>query len=410
MRRTRLLALPACLLFCGLLIAQDNTGSVIMDMDTVRHRVTEVTIKGKGKVPAGTVELVDGKFGKACKFTFIDNARSGFMNAAAKGTAEWDETEGFSFYLKGDGSKTVGAIEIIGPDFKRRYAYCFPLDSTEWKKVVVPWCDVIPELPAGELVDAGNGHKPSGFQYLWFGKWFYWQRYPANSFTIDHIDLEKKIDVDTTDYTPKGAPLARFIRKLKAKKPVTIVTIGHSLSDKRHWANRNILWSELLARKLEQKFGGKVTLVNPAIGGNQLTQGLIQMPKWLMHTPEPDLVTIWFGYNDWSSGMRGDAFKKRLLFAVDRVRRLTKGKADILLITTCPAFKRWDTMAELAEAVRAAAKQKKTGLADVADQFHKTDKETARKQNYWVRDNVHLGPRGHQITADTVMKTLTDGN
>ena len=32
------------------------------------------------------------------------------------------------------------------------------------------------------------------------------------------------------------------------------------------------------------------------------------MPIWLAETPEPDLVTVWFGFNDWDSGMRGEQF------------------------------------------------------------------------------------------------------
>ena len=67
-------------------------------------------------------------------------------------------------------------------------------------------------------------------------------------------------------------------------------------------------------------------------------------PPWA-ETTKPDLVTVCFGYNDWTSGMRGPRFKETMAFAVDRIRRMTG--AEVLLMTTCPAMERWTDMAEL---------------------------------------------------------------
>ena len=30
------------------------------------------------------------------------------------------------------------------------------------------------------------------------------------------------------------------------------------------------------------------------------------MPRWLKDDPKPDLVTIWFGGNDYDNGVRGE--------------------------------------------------------------------------------------------------------
>ena len=52
----------------------------------------------------------------------------------------WDAADGISFWVKGDGSKNFGGIELIDhKDYALRYAYCFPLDSTEWKKITSLW-------------------------------------------------------------------------------------------------------------------------------------------------------------------------------------------------------------------------------------------------------------------------------
>src|SRR3954453_3344950 len=102
-----LLVLPACL--CAAAPGQttrpaEPAGAVIFDMDTVRHRPGEITNKDKQKVPCGTAEAVDGKFGRAVKFTFIEGAAGGFMTGPVRATADWDKADGFSFWVKGDGS------------------------------------------------------------------------------------------------------------------------------------------------------------------------------------------------------------------------------------------------------------------------------------------------------------------
>lgn len=38
-------------------------------------------------------------------------------------------------------------------------------------------------------------------------------------------------------------------------------------------------------------------------------------------------------------------FEQTCLDAIDRVRRATAGRADVLLCTTCPSVERWETMA-----------------------------------------------------------------
>jgi len=391
-----------------LLHAQSAGQTVILDMDTARHRPTEF---GEKKTSTGTVEVVEGKFGKACKFTFAPDARGGFFAASVKATPEWDQAAGISFWVKGDGSQSWGGLEVIdASDFGLRYGCCFPIDSTEWRKITVPWCDLTAELPKGRLVDAKAGYAPSGFGNLWFGKWYYWGDYPACSMTIDQIALEPSIPVDASDYTPAAPGTPRLLAKLKAKQPVTIVTMGDSLSDKRHWANRQVLWSEALAAKLKEKYGSDVKLVNPAIGGTQLTQNLVLMPRWLKDTPEPDLVTVWFGFNDWDGGMRGEHFREVLCLAVDRIRRMTKGKSEIMLLTTCPAIERWDTTAELAAAVRRVAAEKKTGLADVSAAFHKAGAEQSARNGLFCWDKVHLGQPGHALTAETVLGAITQAS
>ncbi len=407
---TRFCTFIAIVLTSAATAAGQTPQPLLCDLSRVLHKPGEVTAKDNKKIPAGTVELVDGRFGKACKFTLVESTSPQLFTAWVNPTVDWNQFDGFSFWVKGDGSKSCGGLELIdGDDFGQRYGYCFPIQSKEWVKVTVPWSDVVPELSSA-LVDAREGYAPDHFRNVWVGKWFYWRDYPACSFTLERMALEKHIERDATDYRPKEPGVPRLLARLKARKPVTIVTMGDSLTDKRHWANRERLWAEELVAQLKKTYGGEVTLVNPAIGGTTLSQNVILMPRWLQDAPAPDLVTIWFGGNDWDSGVRGDRYRQYLEMAVDRVRRATKGQAEVLVMTTCPGFAAWETRNELCRAAFEVARERKTGFVDAATAFHKAgSREEALKRQYWAWDNVHLGAGGHALIADAVLRAIGSG-
>ena len=67
----------------GLARAQD--APVLFDMETLRFKVGEFGDDKGGKHPAGTIEQVDGKLGKAALFTFASGASGGFMTAPVAG-------------------------------------------------------------------------------------------------------------------------------------------------------------------------------------------------------------------------------------------------------------------------------------------------------------------------------------
>jgi len=192
--------------------------------------------------------------------------------------------------------------------------------------------------------------------------------------------------------------------KLKAGKPITVVTMGDSLTDYKHNSNAVTNWPTFFSVAIQATFKSTVTVENPAIGGTELRQNLIMLPRWVAVQPKPDLVTICFGFNDYSSGMRGEMFTAVMKDAVQRVRRATKGEADVLIITTLPAVETWDTMAELAAAGRAAAKEQNAGLCDGWAVFHELGK--ADKDHLYAADKVHLGKPGQEALAKAVVAAL----
>lgn len=390
------ITLLAALVTLPVALAAPGEGSLIADMDTLKFTAPKAK---------GAAELVEGKFGKAVRFSLEKDARSTFFTSNIRGTADWDKAAGFSFWVKGDGTDHFAGLQFIyDNDFAVRYDLCFAVKGKEWQKVAVAWSDLVPALPGPKAKPLGaGGNPPSKFSAMWFGKWWYWGDYPAHTFTVDEIRLEPTIERDTKEYKPEGLPLARVAEKLKTGQPITVVTMGDSLTDVRHNSNRKTNWPALLAEKVKAITKSEVTVHNPAIGGTQLLQNLVLIPRWLATSPEPDLVTIWFGGNDFDAGMRGPEFERACIEAVDRVRRATKGKADVLLLTTSPTAAGEKT-AELAEAVRKAVMDRNAGLADTEAAFLALKKD--EREKLFAADRVHLSPAGQALAAETVIKAL----
>lgn len=390
---------PFLLVSAVLASAQDGAGSLINSMDDVKV----VNPKEKGRA-----ETVEGKVGKAVKFSFDDGCKSAFCITPIRGAAEWDKAAGFSFWLKGDGSKHFGALQFVwNEDYAARYDVAFPLDSTEWRKITIAWRDLVPVLPGAKFLDAKSGPAPSKLGSFWFGKWWYWRDDRAHSYVVDEIRLEPSIALDSNAYTPAGPPLERVLAKVKAGKPVTIVTMGDSLTDYNHWANRQVNWPTLLTKMLKEKHKVEARIVNPAIGGTQLRQGLIHIPLWVAEAPEPDLVTVCYGGNDWDGGMRGEMFRETCRETIDRIRRATKGKADVLMMTQVPSLEMWTTRTELAAAARAAAAEKRAGLADTEKAFLANAAD--QRERLYCTDKVHLGVPGHETVAAAVLAAIEAG-
>ncbi len=360
----------------------------------------------RSTAPKAQLKLGDSEHGRMIQLSFADDCKGAMIAGRFGGTPDWNKAAGISFWLKADGSDHLGALEFIwNDDYGLRYAYAFSLKDTAWRKLVVAWRDLLPEVsnPSARPIDAATGNAPAKLGPIWFGKWWYWRDTAAHSYSIAELRLEPTIELDRRDYKPTGNPLARVAAKLKAGQPVKIVTMGDSLTDTHHWSNREVNWPLLLKAALEKKYGSKVTIVNPAIGGTELRQNLVLLPEWSRDNADADLVTICFGGNDWNAGMRGPGFELAMRNAVELVRRATGGKADVLVMTTCPQAAKWDTLAELAEACRSAAAESNAGLADIYAAFHAAA-EQRDKLLAW--DHVHLGRAGQELFASTIVQAI----
>lgn len=395
-----LLFLTGLVLASGVATTAADDANLIDAMDSNNFAVPAEKVK---------VESVPGHTGQALQFSFADDAKSVLVQHHGGGaTPEWDKAAGFSFWVKGDGSNHLGGIEFVwNNDYGQRYAYAFPINDTNWRKIVVPWRDLVPELAAPiKPIDPVNGNAPSKLNAIIFGKWWYWGDYAAHSYAIDDIRLEPTIPFPTQTFRPTGAPLARVAAKLKAGQPITIVTMGDSLTDTKHWSNQKTNWPTTLQAMLKAQYKSDVTIVNPAMGGTTLRQNLVVLPRWSSMGPKPDLVTVFFGFNDYDGGARGPEFYQMNMDAIRRIRQATGGQSDVLILTTYMPLENGERLAELADACRRAAKDGNAGVADIYTAFHDAPGDKASLYGW---DKVHLGQPGQELVAQMVAKALANG-
>ena len=383
--------------------------TAILDMNAI---LPTPGVFGEEKKGVGTVEFAQGKFGKAWRFDTIEGAIGGCFSAPLAAGPEWDQAAGLSFWVKGNGADDWGSIGLAVSDaVEADCIYEFPLHSTEWRKIEVPWGDFMPFMPSAGFIGE-EGWRPSQLRELRFGRQLWTTVYdnPAQSFCIAQMQLEPAIPLDSTDYTPTGEPLARCGRSCASAARSSWSRLADSLTSRWHWANRSLCWVDLASHRLRKHAFSEVGVLNTTVGGHQFTHGLTQMVRWLPRCPAPDLVTVFFGGNERSNGMRAPQFKDGLRRGVDRIRRLTRGKAEILLMTTVPALTSWDgEIREMAEAVREVAAEKKTACADTEKAFRQVGQDEEKRKALFAWDEVHLGEFGHQVVADVVFEAVVGG-
>ncbi len=102
---------------------------------------------------------------------------------------------------------------------------------------------------------------------------------------------------------------------------------------------------------------------------------------------------------------------KRFRYAVDYVRRKTKGTAEVMLMTTAPCIENWDDtgLSGLVEAVRTVAAEKNCALADINRAFKEAGQDPAQREALYAFDKVHLAAPGHHVVAGAMFDSLVTG-
>jgi lysophospholipase L1-like esterase len=315
----------------------------------------------------------------------------------------WDSYAGVSFRVKGDGSDYFGCISLgDGPGWGYIYIYFFPLKDTEWRTYTVAWEDLIPENEKPPLGARGS-LSPCGISHIRFGdRWnIQHNNYPVpeHSFSVDQIVLVEKIERAAT--VPPIRPLAEVAQLLKEKKPVTILCQGDSITAGTSLKDRdNTRYATQMQKLLRAWFGyDEITVVSHAVGGSRMINGRAWLPRDFAGI-EPDLVTTLYGYNEKSGGQSVEYFKYSLNDYVDRIARLTGGKAAIMPLATIPGLRnRYTMMDDYADAVREVAAARGLTCFDLQKEMKTYDRE---KIEELFADMAHPNEKGHLYMATKI--------
>jgi acyl-CoA thioesterase I len=205
--------------------------------------------------------------------------------------------------------------------------------------------------------------------------------------------------------------LPATIKKLRAKQPLRIVTIGDSISagcNASGWAGAppfQPAYPELVRLNLEKHSGSKVSLTNLSVSGMSTDWALTMVDKIV--EARPDLVIVAFGMND-ASGRPTAEYQANTKAVVDRVRHRLP-EAEFILVATMIGNRDWVSLKqELFPEFRAALKELRGPGVAVADVTTIWGELLKRKTHYDLTGNGvnHPNDFGHRVYAQVISALL----
>lgn len=209
-----------------------------------------------------------------------------------------------------------------------------------------------------------------------------------------------------------GQQLSRTLARLKARRPVTVVALGDSITQGYNASGyvqakpMQPSYPALFTTGLQTHFQTDVTLVNLAVAGKESGWGLSQVPKVV--AAKPDLVIIAFGMNE--TGKTPAKFSEQIRAIIDEVRK-TLPDAEFLLVAGMAGNPEWPALRgaafpEFRDALGALCGQG-VALADVTSLWlHlREHKGFADLTGNGVN---HPNDFGHRIYAQVLLATLIE--
>ncbi len=209
---------------------------------------------------------------------------------------------------------------------------------------------------------------------------------------------------------------------VKEKKPVRIVAFGDSITAARRGVNQ--VWAQRLPDLLKGKV--PVELINAGVGSShsgtihdnsvaKVRHGRDRFEEDVL-ARNPDLVIIAFGANDayidsntpeGPSRISLEQYRDNLVYMITALR---KQKANVILVAPSPgAAPRPDfqdkRLYEYAKAVRALAKEYRTGLADNYQVFVDYGNKNGGYGSL-LPDGIHPNDEGHRLIAENMAKQI----
>ncbi len=213
-------------------------------------------------------------------------------------------------------------------------------------------------------------------------------------------------------FDPQALP--RTIERLIRQQPVSIVTLGDSISA---GANASALFEaapyqpaypELVRRELAERFGGPVEMTNLAVGGTDTGWGLTQIDQVV--AAQPQLVILAFGMND-SSGRSAESYQENTRDMIAAIREKLP-ECEFILVASMLGNRDWTLLKhEVFPQYRDALEELVDPGIALADLTSIWNGFLELKHDWDQTGNGvnHPNDFGHRVYAQTILTLLDTG-
>jgi lysophospholipase L1-like esterase len=319
----------------------------------------------------------------------------------------WDDCNGLSFMLRGDGSEHWSRIGF--GNGSHIYELYFPLANDQWHEVRVHFDELVGVGPLYPIKSFG-ALPPSGIRTVQLGdRWrLTWNNapMPEHSFAIDDVKLIA--DAPEPLPAPSPRPLEEVLQKLRDREPVSIQCMGDSITAGTGLPDRDTQrYAVRLGEKLRERLGyDEIECYSRAVGGARSPHARHWIPRDF-HGVEPDLVTMAIGYNDKSGAYHPQYYAWAMNDYIDRVARITGGTAAVCPIATLPGGShRFVMMDDYAQTVRDLADRRgDITCIDLAAQIQQLGRQGWME---YLGDLAHPNIEGHEWIADALADWIVE--
>jgi lysophospholipase L1-like esterase len=208
------------------------------------------------------------------------------------------------------------------------------------------------------------------------------------------------------EYLELGAPLARAQAAWEQRKEIEIVALGSS-STQGYGASTPLRSypAELLRVLSHDLPGGKVTVYNKGIGGEDVSQMLRRLDRDVF-AEDPEVVVWQFGTNAARRAQSLDEFRRLVASGIDQLRRRS---IDVILMTPqfAPAFNVLPNAQEYVAAMEEIAREKRVALFPRYRIMRDwAESEQMPFADFLTRDGLHLNDFGYACIGQLLAKSI----
>jgi lysophospholipase L1-like esterase len=340
----------------------------------------------------------------------------------AKDTVIAATATGISFEVRSSGNDTLVSVFIANNelDIETGWEAAFQTGSGAWRKVSLSWDDFVLNYKPWST-DVGvsvNQYKPTpeDVAYIAFGRGNHFHDdYPERwQFDIRKLRLEFNQEQDSV---PSQFPhqLAKLKKRTGEKQNINVLLLGDSLTA----TNKENSWGHRFIARLANAYGIEATVHNAAVPGHTTRGGYIVLERSLLGMPEPDLVCMLYGANDAkgigiSSGSEPMTARDMQFYyedLIDRVRTMTHGNADLLLLTGNPRYTTKGgpdsafIVEEILDGIIAAASSRDVFLINTFCEYTALSNDDIAR---YVKDTVHPSEAGIDFLASLAFDAVVE--